>query len=226
MKTKMMPLFRSVANLSLIPAVCLAAGCGTPKEKPLFSRGWVGGQVKLVKNYPKSLIPRPNGAILLTALATNTPAAAAGLREGDLILALDHQPVEKLRPFRRKIDSLAPGTSLPVTAYRDGKIMDCTVVAGRETYRKGGMFTIFFPGIVGQWNLWPHGDYPGLSLVALGYQMNDAHRAELGSVERQYHAKCDPDDHPYSEDYRFWIGIMEFSKGKRIVAQQLADAAN
>jgi len=225
MKIKIMPLLRSVANLCLVSALCLAAGCGTPKEKPLQSRGWVGGQVTVVRDYPKSMIPRPKAAILLTALATNTPAAVAGLREGDLILALDQRPVEKLRDFRRKIDSLVPGTSLPVTAWRDGKIVDCTVVVGRETYREGGNFTIFFPGIVGQWNLWPHGDYPGLSLVALGYQRNDTHRLELGSVERQYHLKCNPKDTPYTEDYRIWLAFMELSKGKRIAAQQLVDAA-
>jgi membrane-associated protease RseP (regulator of RpoE activity) len=224
MKIKMIQLLRSAANLGLIPTLCLAAGCGTPKEKPLLSRGWVGGQVALVRDYPKSMIPRPKAAILLTALATNTPAAVAGLHEGDLVLALDHQPVEKLRDFRRKIDSLVPGNSLPVTAWRDGKIKNYTVVVGRETYRKGGNFTIFFPGIVGQWNLWPHGDYPGLSLVALGYQMNDAHRLELGSVERQYDLKCNPRDTPYTEDYKIWIAFMEFSKGKRIAGQQLADA--
>jgi membrane-associated protease RseP (regulator of RpoE activity) len=226
MKIKMMSLLFSLLRISLIAAACLvAAGCGTPQEKRVLSRGWVGGQVKLVNDFPKSLIPRPKSAILVTALATNTPAAAAGLQPGDLILALDHEPVVKLRDFHHKIDLLAPGTSLPITAWRDGRILDYTLIVGRETYHNGGVFTVYFPGISGNWNLWPGGENPGLSLIALGYQINSTHRTELGSVEKQYRLKCAPNDHPYNEDYKFWVGIMSFSSGKRIVGQEIAEAA-
>jgi membrane-associated protease RseP (regulator of RpoE activity) len=206
----------------------LAAGCGTSKEakeKPLFSRGWIGGQVRVVNNFPKSMVPRPKKAILLTELMTNTPAAAAGLRAGDLILALDHQPVYSLRDFREQVDKLPPGTSLPVTTYRDGQILDSNIVAGRESYRKGGLFSIYFPVVAYGWNFWPHGDYPGLSLVALGYQNNRLRRTELDSVSRQYDLKCNPKDTPYMDDYRIWLGILELSKGKQIASQELVNAA-
>lgn len=227
MKKKSIPLAHLLLMVFLVPAICLAvAGCGTPKEKPLLSRGWIGGRVEVVKSFPTNMIPRPKAALLVTSLAANTPAATAGLCAGDLVLALDHQPVEKLRAFRRKIDALAPGTSLPVTVFRDGRVLDYTIVAGRETYRKGGSITIYFPTLAYGWNPWPHGDYPGFSLIALGYQNNGVRRVELRSVSEQYDLKCDPKHTPYTEDYKIWLGIVELSKGKRIASQQLADAHN
>ena len=69
-------------------------------------------------------------------------------------------------------------------------------------------------------------DYPGFSLVALGYQMKDAQTApNLVPPERQYDLKCDPKDTPYTEDYKIWLAFMEFSKGKKIASQQMAEAA-
>src|SRR5277367_5824620 len=110
--------FHVLRSIAIAALTCIAgAGCGTPREKPTFSRGWVGGQVVRVWNFPKALIPRPKSAILVRDLATNTPAALAGLREGDLILALDGEPVGKLLDYRRRIDSLTPGTSLRVTTW-------------------------------------------------------------------------------------------------------------
>jgi hypothetical protein len=224
MKEKTTQLVRLFSVILLIPLLGpVVTGCGTPKEKPLLSRGWIGGKVSVVKSFPRNMIPRPRAAILVNSLATNTPAAVAGLRAGDLVLALNHQPVGKLQYYHQKIDPLKPGVSLPVTAWRDGQIKDYTVVVGRESYHKGGIFTIYFP-IVYSLNFWPHGDRPGLSLAALGYQDNSVNRVELGSVHEQYDLKCNPTNTPYIEDYKIWLGIVELSKGKRIAGQQLADA--
>src|SRR5580692_8598655 len=111
----------AIKLIGLGAVVAALSGCGTTKEKAVSERGWVGGEFKTVRAFPKPLAPRPKAAILVAALGTNTPARAAGLRAGDLILALDHQPVGQLSDFRRKIDASEPGTLLPVTAFRDGQ---------------------------------------------------------------------------------------------------------
>ena len=103
--------------------------------------------------------------------------------------------------------------------------MNTPLPSGGETFRRGGYFTIYFPGVAHEWNPWPHGDRPGWSAVVLGYQNNSVNRVELGSVKEQYHLKCDPKDTPYTEDYKIWLAIMEFSKGKRIAGQELAETA-
>jgi membrane-associated protease RseP (regulator of RpoE activity) len=229
MKTNPRLPLKSLTRIFLISSVCLVAGCYTSKdkekEKPLLSRGWMGGHVTVVTSFPKSMIPRPKTAILISSLATNTPAGVAGLHEGDLILALDHQPVQKLRQFRGKIDPLTPGTNLVVTTWRDGQIHDYNVTVGRETFHRGGVFGIYLPLFVGSIDPWPHGDHPGWSAAVVGYQNDSVNRVELGSVKEQYNLKCDPKDTPYTEDYRIWLVFMECSKGKRIAGQELAEAA-
>lgn len=227
MKKKTRSLLYFIAQVALISLLGLAAGCSTSKQKepPLISRGWVGGKVSVVTAFPKMMIPHPKTAILITSLATNTPAATAGLREGDLILAVDHQPVQKLRQFHQKIDPLTPGTNLVMTAWRDGKIQDYNVTVGRETFHRGGLFTIYFPLVVGGFDLWPRGDNPGFSLFVVGYKNNSVNRTERGSVKEQYTLKCSPKDTPYVEDYKIWLVLMELSKGKRIAGQELTEAA-
>jgi hypothetical protein len=227
MKTQAQSLLLLITQTGLIPLLCLAAGCSTAKQKepPLISRGWVGGQVSVETSFPKTMIPHPKTALLVTSLATNTPASIAGLREGDLILALDHQPVKKLRQFHQKIDPLAPGTNLVVTSWRDGQIQDYNVIVGRETFHNGGMFTIVFPLIVHPFDLWLNADHPAFSLFVAGYQNNNASRVERGSVKEQYALKCDSKDTPYVEAHKLWLVLFEFSKGKRIAGQELAEAA-
>jgi membrane-associated protease RseP (regulator of RpoE activity) len=216
-----------IPQTALIPLLCFVAGCSTSKQKepPLISRGWIGGYVMVETSFPKSMIPRPKIALLITSLSTNTPAAVAGLREGDLILALDHQPIKNLRQFRHKIDPLMPGASLTVTACRDNQTNEFAVTVGRETFRRGGWFSLDLPPIAYGLELWPHGDHPGWSAVVLGYRNNSVNRVELNSVKEQYDRKCNPKDTPYNEDQKVWLVIMEFSKGKNIADQELVEAA-
>lgn len=228
MRIELKLLFRVFAQAAAVAAIGFVAGCCSSKEKkekPLESRGWMGGSVCVVSSFPKSMTAHPNTALLITSLATNTPAAVAGLHEGDLILAVDHQPVKNVRQFRSKIDSLPSGTPLPITACRENQTNEFTVTIGRETFRRGGMFTIYFPTLAYSWDPWPHGDHPGCSAIIVGYRNNSVNRVELGSVKEQYDRKCDPKNTPYNEDYKLWLVLMEFSKGKHIAAQELAEGS-
>ena len=104
--------------------------------KPVLQRGWIGGEYVLAKpasflvamastpgvvgSLPASVQQIQKAAVLVKELNTNTPAQLAGLRKGDLILELNHQPVTGLRAFRRIIDQSAPRTGLTVKAWRNG----------------------------------------------------------------------------------------------------------
>src|SRR5215475_10104942 len=130
---------------------CFASEKSSPKDKdkkpPEHQRGWIGGEYKLAKRhgnmfmstetvvaFPKSLTTNEKKGLLITALSTNTPAYLAGLREGDLILELDHSPITSLRDFRRKIDEMKPGTPLGIRAFRNDVAQDYDITVGRETY--------------------------------------------------------------------------------------------
>ncbi len=73
-------------------------------------------------------LPRARGA-LVTQVEKGSPADQAGLRSGDVILALDGEPVERSAELPPRVASMAPGTPASLTVWRDGgeKTLDVTV---------------------------------------------------------------------------------------------------
>jgi membrane-associated protease RseP (regulator of RpoE activity) len=207
-----------------VAVACVAAGfisgCASkPEEKPAHVRGWVGGQYRLVKSFPKELKEKPKAGLLVVAVSTNTPLYTAGLREGDVILELDHQPISGMRDFRRKVDAEKPGASMAMSAWRDGQKYECNVPVGRETFRYSGIFMIGFPPFMEPFQFWPTHDNPGFSLSATGWNFSDK-RVELGSVSETYFRKCDPKREGYDENWSFWLAMMKLTKGENILSQE------
>ena len=100
------------------------------------------GHGKVVRGYlglyPQDVTPalarqfglnKPGGA-LVSGLKPDAPAAKAGLRDGDVILAVNGQPVESGNDLRLRISQTAPGTSVKLQVSRDGKIQDVNVTLG------------------------------------------------------------------------------------------------
>jgi hypothetical protein len=144
----------------------------------------------------------------------------AGLREGDLILELDHRPATELRAFRGRIDQAGPGTVLAVKAWRSGQTIECEVPVGRETFQKWGAIGLGL--YANPWDLWPD---PGFSLVFLGYQSNRGSRCELGSVEATWARNCDSEGYrAVDEDWNAWLVVLHLSSQKVIVSQDMVQA--
>ena len=65
-------------------------------------------------------LPAARGAIV-TSVAPDGPAEKAGIRRGDVITAVNNQPVSDNNTLRNQIARLAPGSSVEVTALRNGR---------------------------------------------------------------------------------------------------------
>jgi hypothetical protein len=198
------------------------AGCASEPSRTIRERGWIGGDYVLAKrdsiwvrlsnspgvagSLPKSLPATQRAAVKITGLATNTPAGAAGLRNGDFVLELNHRPMTSLPSFRRVIDHSTPGTLLAVKAYRDGQFAEYQVPVGREKYRNGGYLSLALPTVVHRWDLWPN---PGFSLVCVGYEPNARSRHELGKAHEVY-----------DENWSAYLIFLEVSSGERVMAQE------
>ena len=65
-------------------------------------------------------LPAARGAII-SSVQPGSPAEAAGIKRGDVIVALNDQPVVDSNALRNQIASTAPGASVSLTLLRDGR---------------------------------------------------------------------------------------------------------
>ncbi len=65
--------------------------------------------------------------VLVTRVAPDSPAAEADLRAGDIILAVDGEPIEGVRPLRRAFGLLPVGESFHLALQRDDRELETTI---------------------------------------------------------------------------------------------------
>jgi len=70
-------------------------------------------------------LPKPEGA-LVTKVSPNSAASTAGIKEGDIILSFDNQPIGRASDLINRINRTRPGTSVVIGIQRDGKPLDIT----------------------------------------------------------------------------------------------------
>jgi serine protease Do len=75
--------------------------------------------------------PHPQGGLIIQRVAAKSPAALAGLQEGDRILALQDQAVLDLADFYRRIWASGPaGSTLALSVVREGVTRRVTLITG------------------------------------------------------------------------------------------------
>jgi serine protease Do len=98
------------------------------KDKGSVTRGFIGVQMQPVtKEIAEAIgLKEPRGALVAEAIKDG-PAAKAGIRTGDTILAVDGEPIKEAKDLSRKVAQVTPGKSLSITLYRDGKERNVTL---------------------------------------------------------------------------------------------------
>ncbi len=95
-------------------------------------RGWlgVGLQPVILPEEQRSSVGREAG-LMVVSLASNSPAALAGRRQGDILLDLNGQPVTQLRAVRAALDEGRVGQVVAVRLLRAGIVqtLSATVAA-------------------------------------------------------------------------------------------------
>ena len=91
-------------------------------EHGSVTRGRLGVYIQdLTPELAESFELEQGKGILVAQVLEDSPAQAAGLQQGDVILKLDNQPVEKVAKFRNRISLTRPGTKVKLTILRAGK---------------------------------------------------------------------------------------------------------
>ena len=93
-------------------------------------RGWIGvaaGTVPLPRRVADALGAPQATAVMIREVQPGAPAAAAGLRSGDILLSLDGAPVTGPDALLRRLASDAIGRPLPARLIRAGRFLDLSL---------------------------------------------------------------------------------------------------
>ncbi len=104
-------------------------------ETGSVERGFIGVSLQGIDdNLAEALgLENANGAIV-NGVEPGSPAASAGLQEGDVLLSLDGQEIEDPRSLTRRVGELAPDTTISLDLQRDGQEQTIELtLAERET---------------------------------------------------------------------------------------------
>ena len=92
-------------------------------------RPWLGAELQDVSSeIAESLgLSRPQGALVVT-LENESPLALAGIKRGDLVMALNGRDIGTAKEFIYRVATNSPGAEVRVRYQRDGKDMEVPVV--------------------------------------------------------------------------------------------------
>jgi S1-C subfamily serine protease len=110
--------------------------------------GWLGVGVSEISadNAKELKLPAERGA-LLGKVVPDSPAAKAGLKQGDVITEINGQRIEGTAQFRRMIREIPVGRTAQLTVWRDGRAQNIGVTIEKSDMRSGAVpMTMATPG--------------------------------------------------------------------------------
>ena len=95
------------------------------------TRGYLGVVIQeLTSDLAKSFGIESGTGILVAQVSDGSPASKAGLRQGDVIVAFQGEPVKSVGSFRNRVALVPPGTEVALALIRDGERRTLRVTLG------------------------------------------------------------------------------------------------
>ena len=105
------------------------------RGKPADTRAWIGVTFDSIDSESAAvqigLAPSTRGAAV-TAVFADSPGSKAGLREGDVVVAIDGRPVRSAGGFAQALGALAPGASVALDVVDQAGPRRVTVIVGKR----------------------------------------------------------------------------------------------
>ncbi len=96
-------------------------------------RGWLGMEPDdLTPAEVESLGLRGAGGILLERIHEDSPASRAGLERGDVLVAIDGEPIGSTRQALLRVAGVKPGARVMLTVVRDGQRLEREAIVGER----------------------------------------------------------------------------------------------
>ncbi|AUC96116.1 MULTISPECIES: Do family serine endopeptidase [Bradyrhizobium] len=122
----------SVGIAFSIPAATVKSVVAQLKDKGSVSRGWIGVQIQPVtSDIADSLGMKKAEGALVAEPQANGPAAKAGIESGDVITAVNGEPVKDARELARTIGGLAPGNAVKLNVLHKGQDKTVNITLGQ-----------------------------------------------------------------------------------------------
>ena len=101
------------------------------------TRGWIGVEpqelnAELVEAFKLRPEAAKAGGVIITGVLQNGPAAQGGIRPGDVITAVNGQPVSNVSQLLTSVAALKPGTPAPLTVLRGNGPVEIAVTPGKR----------------------------------------------------------------------------------------------
>jgi serine protease Do len=97
------------------------------------TRGWLGVVIQNVdKDLAESFGLKQVGGILISEVQKDSPASAAGLQQGDVILRLDGVELQDVSDLRNRVALLQPGSKAMVDIMRSGREKKIQISIGEQ----------------------------------------------------------------------------------------------
>jgi serine protease DegQ len=97
------------------------------------TRGWIGAAVQeLTPELAESFRLGDTKGVLITEIIRNSPAEKAGVRRGDILIAIDDQAIESWGTMLETVAGLPPGKIVQIKLMRDGVAMSLQLTIGKR----------------------------------------------------------------------------------------------
>ncbi len=115
-----------------IPAETVGRVVADLRENGHVERGWLGVQIQpMTEELAAGLGLEQATGVLVADLVPESPAAAADLRTGDVILSASGHPLSTAKDLSKLVAATKAGTDMTLRVVRDGEARDLTLTIGR-----------------------------------------------------------------------------------------------
>jgi serine protease DegQ len=96
------------------------------------TRGWIGIEPQNIPPSAAALPPGEGRGVLVANVMPTGPAAQAGIRKGDVLVAVGGKPVNDTTGLLNMVAGLKPGSDVPLSVLRQRKRFEMKLTVGRR----------------------------------------------------------------------------------------------